>query len=100
MKPSIEGALVMLDPTAGPWREPTADELFTLTLYAKPSDYPEHYVLRAWYTSAARGLQPAGASLLFPNARDAERFVAWAFPQLVFMGRAMDDEPQIVGCWL
>lgn len=81
------------------WREPAEGERMHLTLYAKPSDYPEHYVLRAWYISRRR-MQVAGASLLFPDARSAERFVNWAFPDLMFLGRAMDDDPPIVGCWI
>lgn len=83
------------------WREPDQNEMMMLTLYEKPKDYPEDYVVRAWYVAGGRPAPvPSPIARLFATRQHAEQWVARTYPQASFVPRADDDEAQILGVWL
>jgi hypothetical protein len=86
--------------TTPPWRDPEPNELMMFTLYEKPSDYPNAYVVRAWYVrSGTPTPEPAFAAVAFGSAKDAARWMLWNYPDKAWQARKADDEAQIMGVW-
>lgn len=62
------------------------NELLQLTLYERPPETPDWYVLRAWFVGPV--LRAAEHSLAFLTAEQAVQWVSQRFPDLV----PMEDE--------
>lgn len=72
--------------------------LFFYTIYEKPSDYPEYFVLRRWRVrGGARDVEPEGQCGLFWSLKEARD----ALPEgLYCLGRFEDEDPVIVETWV
>lgn len=82
------------------WLEECGDkELMILTLYEKPVDFPNHYVIRANYAGQA-GVRMSRGCMLFTSEEETLRWVGTHFPDLTPVPRSYEDEPQIMGSWL
>lgn len=85
------------------WRDATANNqhLMLITLYRRPLDYPEGFVLRPSYVLRGQ-IEPQVHSLAMysPDADAPAAFVARYFPGCVWMHRSPDDDACVVGCWL
>lgn len=82
------------------WREErAADELMILTLYEKPLDFPNHYVVRPYFINVGQRRSSRGC-MLFAKKEDAVLWICTHFPDLIPVPRSYEDEPQIVGSWI
>lgn len=71
------------------------DDLTIWTIYDRPADFPEGFVVRPW-TVTRGGVVPGGAYVA-PSLEDARA----AVPAGLFrMDRAPDDDARIVETWL
>lgn len=79
----------------------TADqhELRMLTVYDKPSDYPEHVVVRPCIVRTGQILHLA-MHKLFATVDEARAWIEETHPHMTRIPRHPDDEPQIVEVWL
>ena len=82
------------------WREErAANELMILTLYEKPLDFPNHYVVRPMFLGAGQRRSSRGC-MLFAKKENAALWVCTHFPDLTPVPRSYQDEPQVVGSWI
>ena len=67
------------------------------TLYARPLDFPGHFVVRRYDFLVGGGVTvPAPVACLYPTLDDAFR----DFESRAFLARDPNDDPVIVGVWL
>lgn len=72
------------------------DELLVWTIYERPLDYPNGYVVRAYECS--RGEPVPWKTALFARTLESARAMLPA--GLYRIGRSVDDDPKIVESWL
>lgn len=70
------------------------------TLYEHPLDYPEGYVARLWCVTTDGGAQASETAFYGETRGDVDEFFAERYPELFFVPRAENDEPQILGVWM
>ena len=71
--------------------------LLIFTLYGHPRDYPQHYVIRAWYTDARTPEPEPGPVWTYETLDDARL----AIPEgLALFTRGPGDDPTIVESYL
>lgn len=68
------------------------------TIYCRPADYPEHYVVRRCYVSAGSQLFFAHVACLYESLEDARRDLERL--RMVCIPRGPDDDPAIVEVWV
>lgn len=66
------------------------------TIYCRPSDFPDWYVLRGWNV-CKHGCWPDNYVELFDTVEQAREALS---PDLVCLGRQADDDPTIVETWI
>lgn len=72
------------------------DEIPIWTIYGKPQDYPEHFVVRRWTVLRGRAVADFGCTL-FEDLDSARASVpAGCYP----IGRNDADDPAIVESWM
>ena len=81
-----------------PFHEAPQGVLMQIALYARPLDYRQGYVVRAWYIAQGR-IGASKAAQLFDDERSARVWVRRNYPWVYELGRMPDDEPQIVTVW-
>lgn len=73
-----------------------SDEPFTLfTIYERPKDYPEHFVVRRWTVEGSK--EKAHECRLADSLEEARKLVP---PFLTRMNRFPEDDPCIVETWI
>ena len=77
----------------------TGHELPTLVVYDRPTDYPDHIVLRRVDVLGST-LEPWKSVALFETLDEARRFIRRSYPHLQLLPRCPDDPPKIVETWL
>ncbi len=75
----------------------TENGLVMWTVFDHPSDYPDHFVVRAFLVTSD-GVQPAINANTFPTLEDARRPLIMA--GLACITRSPEDDPVIVETWL
>lgn len=69
------------------------------TVYERPHDYPEGFVVRRWIVGPSGQLLSGDA--WFGETLDAVRgFLAQHYPGMIRLARSPGDEPQIVETWI
>lgn len=73
------------------------EKLLTIfTIYEKPKDQPEHFVVRQWFTNGERDPLPGEAKL----AKTLGEARAWIPHGLVRFDRNPADDPSIIETWI
>ena len=87
-----------------PCRQVLPDKPFTVVIngvpsyviYNRPSDHPDHFVVRLWITTE-HGSGPTGEFKLFDTLDEARHAVP---RDCVCIARSPDDDPVIVETWI
>ena len=75
---------------------PRDPQLFMWVIYERPSDFPEHFVVRRWWTD--RGKVYANPTCQFFDTLEEARA---SLPRNLFcMARSAGDQPQIKEVWI
>lgn len=92
-----------LSPTAvvEQWRTDAEQHgLMFVVMYCRPSDSPDHWVLRAQYSGGAGGVVASRYALKCRDERQARTMLRVFLPDLVQISRSPDDDPAIVATWM
>jgi hypothetical protein len=74
-----------------------SERLCFWVIYARPSDYPDHYVIRRQYVNQDGSISYNMNSHLFPDLQSARQFIPTG---RIRFNRSPDDDPVIVESWL
>lgn len=69
-------------------------------VYFRPTDFPDHVVVRAWYVMRDGALRRDDRALLFPTVDAARDWFAAYHPHLIAIERLPNDDPAIVEVYL
>lgn len=81
-----------------PWRAAKHNELLMLTLYERPIDWPDHYVVRAIYIGPKPEIRASTQAAIFRTEIAARNWIDEFYPTLTFTGKDPDDT-KIIGVW-
>lgn len=74
--------------------------LDTWTIYDHPTDFPEHWVVRAWRVEAGREPRPGHTALLAETLEEARSLVPIERLRLHRMEPDPHDDPTIAETWI
>lgn len=76
------------------------DRVLTMfTVYDRPSDFPEHVVVRAcWIVPGELDPRVATIACLYDTVEDVQGAMAWS--GLYWLPRMVGDDPRILGTWM
>lgn len=75
------------------------DQLPVLVVFDRPSDYPDHVVLRRTDVTM-HGVLTRRSAALFDSLDEARAWIAATYPQLTLVPRSPYDHEAIVESWL
>lgn len=73
-----------------------SEPLWQWTIYERPSDYPDNFVVRAWYIFPGKAV-PARMAIVVDSLEEAREMIPEG---CVCLGRAPTDDEAIVEVWL
>lgn len=83
------------------WRASMGPDVLTIiTLYERPKDYPQGFVLRPTYVRTGGEMRIDPVAFYADSEHICVSFMRTCFRDLVLMDRHPDDEPHIVCGWL
>lgn len=68
-------------------------------IYARPTDHPEHFVVRRWRVGANR-IEALPQFWLGPDIEAARQVVLANYPDAYRLDRSPDDDPCIAEVWI
>lgn len=73
------------------------DVVTIITVYDHPSDFPFHFVVRAWYVSKDGTAHPDESCWLYQTIEDVREAIPhW----MICMPRSENDDPAILETWV
>jgi hypothetical protein len=67
------------------------------TLYMRPPDYPDHFVVLQWWVTAEGGLRTRSTAVVCNTLEEARAQVP---PGTICMPRDEDDDPTVIETWI
>ena len=86
----------MIRPACHEWGPIALDEFEIFTVYAQPSDFPWHYVVRRFLVAPHGEARATYEYMLAPTLEAARKLVPEGLYRQV---RHQSDDPVIVECW-